>query len=123
VTAVCTGAKDSDSPSFAIFQGENGWMRLIGKPNVIEGVDYEFADETKPPVPNAAGGMSRAMESGKYDAPKMRHRMTQEFMDFARIVDSRDDTAAAACLERSVAVMTALETARKSAGIRFAVDA
>ena len=123
VTAVCTGAKDSDSPSFAIFQGENGWMRLIGKPNVIEGVDYEFADETKPPVPNAAGGMSRAMESGKYDAPKMRHRMTQEFMDFARIVDSRDDAAAAACLERSVAVMTALETARKSAGIRFAVDA
>jgi hypothetical protein len=63
------------------------------------------------------------MESGKYDAPKMRHRMTQEFMDFARIVDSRDDVAAAACLERSVAVMTALETARKSAGIRFAVDA
>ena len=53
----------------------------------------------------------------------MRHRMTQEFMDFARIVDTKDDAAAAACLEKSVAVMTALETARKSAGIRFAVDA
>ncbi|MBP3736198.1 MAG: Gfo/Idh/MocA family oxidoreductase [Lachnospiraceae bacterium] len=122
VTGVCTGAKDSDSPSFAIFQGENGWMRLIGKPNTMEGVEYEFADDTKPPVPNAAGGMSRAMESGKFTAPEMRHRMTQEFRDFARIVDTGDDAAAAAFLEKSVAVMTALETARKSAGIRFAVD-
>jgi hypothetical protein len=49
--------------------------------------------------------------------------MTQEFMDFARIVDTKDDAAAAICLEKSVAVMTALETARKSAGIRFGVDA
>ena len=38
------------------------------------------------------------------------------------IPDTRDDAAAAACLEKSVAVITALETARKSAGIRFAVD-
>ncbi len=121
-TAICTAAKDSDSPSFAIFQGENGWMRMIGKPNVIEGVDYEYVDDTKPPVPNAAGGMSRAMEKGKFTAPEMRHRMTQEFIDFARIVDTKDDAAAAACLEKSVAVMTALETARKSAGIWFAVD-
>ena len=97
-------------------------MRLIGKPNTMEGVEYEFADDTKPPVPNAAGGMSRAMESGKFTAPEMRHRMTQEFRDFARIVDTGDDAAAAAFLEKSVAVMTALETARKSAGIRFAVD-
>ena len=122
VTAVCTGAKDSDSPSFCIFQGEDGWMRLIGKPNVIEGVDYEYADDDKPPVPNAAGGMSRAMVTGKYVSEGIRHRMTQEFVDFARIIDEKDSASAEYYLQKSLEVMRTLEKARKSAGIVFGVD-
>ena len=46
--------------------------------------------------------MSRAMES-EVRAPEMRHRMTQEFMDFARIVDTKMMLAAAAAW--SVAVL------------------
>ncbi len=122
MTAVCTAAKDSDSPSFAIFQGEDGWMRLLGKPNAIEGVEYSFTDRTKPPVSNASGGVSRVMETGTFAAVEKGHRMRREFMDFARIIDTGNDTDASYCLRKSLEVISALETARKSAGIRFAAD-
>ena len=31
---MCIGTKDTDGPNAAVIQGENGWMRMDGKPNV-----------------------------------------------------------------------------------------
>lgn len=121
--AVCTGAKDSDSPCFSIIQGEKGWMRVNGKPNVMTGLDVEVVDEVNPrQTPSASGGMQRAVFERHYAADPVHHRMTREFEDFARIIEERDDEAAAAAIATSVQVMTVLETARKAAGIRFGVD-
>lgn len=120
--AACTGAKDSDSPSFAIFQGEDGWMRMVGKPNVMEGLEFQFADDSKPLEPNAAGGMSRAMTAGTYMDTDRRHRMPREFVDFARIIDTRNAKEADDYLEKSLTVMRTLEKARKAAGISFPAD-
>ena len=122
-TATLAGAKDSDSPSHTIFQGELGWMKVLGKPNMTEGIDLEYFDEAHPEgIPSASGGMERAVIREHFDAPALHHRMTPEFTDFARIIDDKDDQAAAVCLKNSLAVMRVLEKSRKGAGIRFGVD-
>ena len=48
--------------------------------------------------------------------------MTQEFVDFARIIDEKDSASAEYYLQKSLEVMRTLEKARKSAGIVFGVD-
>ena len=48
--------------------------------------------------------------------------MTREFADFADIIDTKNDAAAHTALENSLAVIGALESARKYAGIRLGVD-
>ena len=95
-----------------------------GKPNVMTGLDVEVVDEENPrQVPSASGGMQRAVITRHHEADPVHHRMTREFGDFARIIEERDDEAAAKAIATSVQVMTVLETARKAAGIRFGVDA
>ena len=121
--AVCTGAKDSDSPSFICVQGDKGWMRINGKPNVPATLDVEYFDVEHPEgIPSPSGGISRAMIRETITPQPVRHRMTTEFMDFARIIDDADKDAAEESLERSLAVIQVLESARKHAGIHFGVD-
>ena len=122
-TATLTGAKDADSPSHTIIQGEKGWLKVLGKPNVPEGVDIEYQDEANPDgVPSPSGGIQRAMIRDHFDTPKLHHRMTPEFEDFAKIIDTMDAEAAEVCMNNSLAVMKVLEQSRKAAGIRFGVD-
>lgn len=122
-TAVCTAAKDSDSPCYVTVQGEKGWMRLNGKPNSATTSELSYFDEEHPdPVMSAAGSMDRAMIHESFEAPEVRHRMTQEFADFARIIDGADTESAALYLQKSLEVIQTLEQARKDAGIHFAVD-
>ena len=118
----CLGAKDSDSPCQVLIQGEKGYLRQLGKPNVPEGAEWEVVDEAKGVAPNAAGGMSRAMEKGAFEAEPQHHRMTQEFCDFAAIIGQHDRKRGEECLAWSLAVMRTLEKARKGAGIVFAAD-
>lgn len=122
-TAVCSAAKDSDSDCFVMVQGEKGWMRLNGKPNSATQASLTYLDPEHPePVKSAAGSMDRAVIREEFSAPAMRHRMTQEFKDFAKIIDTRDDKSADRYLSKSVTVIETLEAARKAAGIRFGVD-
>ena len=44
---------------------------------------------------------------------------TQEFTDFARVIDEKDYETAKEFLDETVAVVKVLETARKKAGIEF----
>ncbi len=123
VVAVCLGAKDSDSPSFALIQGEKGWMKLDGKPNLLTGLEIEVVDDDiKETVANASGGQSRAVVHETYRLEPVHHRMTKEFFDFARIITEKDSAEADRLMEASLAVIHSLEEARKSAGIRFGVD-
>lgn len=122
-TATCTGAKDSDSPGFVIIQGEKGWIKLGVHPSFPDHFDAEYQDPNNQElVPSPSGGMQRAMISVHFEAEKVHHRMTREFADFADIIDTKNDAAAHTALENSLAVIGALESARKYAGIRFGVD-
>ena len=119
-SAICTGSKDSDSPGFVSIQGEKGFMRIEGKPNVASALQTTYVDENvKEKVKDNAGAMVRATITEEFETPAPFHRMTQEFQDFSRIIDEKDLKAAAELIEESVTVVGVLETARKKVGIEF----
>lgn len=119
-SAVCTGSKDSDSPGFISIQGEKGFMKINNKPNIASELTTIYTDENvKEKVKDAAGAMVRATITEDFKAPENHHRMTQEFTDFARMIDEKDYETAHKFLEESVAVVDILEKARFSAGIEF----
>ena len=122
--AVCVGTKDSDGPNSAVIQGEKGWLRMNGKPNVDNELEVEVVrqDAGVPAVLSAAGSIDRTFVSRRYETEAVPHRMCAEFGDFARIIDERDKVEAGKLLDQSLIVMEVLETARKSAGIRFGCD-
>lgn len=119
-SAVCTGTKDSDSPGFISIQGEKGWMKIDSKPNIADALTTTYTDETvKEKVRDAAGAMVRATITEIFKAPEKHHRMTQEFTDFARVIDENDYDTAHDFLTETVTVVGVLEKARKKAGIAF----
>ena len=90
-SAVCTGAKDSDSPCFVQIQGEKGYMRIEGKPNVAPNLTIVITDYTKDElVRDAAGAMVRPVLKEEFIPDEVHHRMTREFKDFARMIDEKD---------------------------------
>ena len=90
-SAVCTGAKDSDSPGFVSIQGEKGYMRIDGKPNVAPNLTIVITDDNSASGErDAAGAVVRAVSTEKFIPEKVHHRMTREFKDFARIIDNKD---------------------------------
>lgn len=119
-SAVCTGTKDSDSPGYISIQGEKGWMKIDSKPNIADALLTTYVDENvKEKVRDAAGAMVRATKAEHFKAPEKHHRMTQEFADFARMIDEKDYETARKFLEESVTVVGILEKARTKAGIVF----
>ena len=135
--AVCIGTKDTDGPNAAVIQGENGWMRMDGKPNVDNNLEAavvgstDGADSQRAMQAGEAQGQVRLSASGSvdrtftrhyYEAEKVHHRMCAEFKDFARIIDRKEDSEAQDLLQKSLMVMEVLEKARKFAGIRFGCD-
>lgn len=105
-SAVCTAAKDSDSPCFVVIQGEKGYMRIDGKPNVAPNLTVSYRDETKEGlVKDAAGAMVRPFITEEFIPEKSHHRMTKEFMDFAGIIDAGDRKAADELAEETLEVM------------------
>lgn len=119
-SAICTGSKDSDSPGYISVQGEKGFMRIDGKPNVAAALQTTYVDENiKEKVKDNAGGMVRATITEQFEAPVPFHRMTQEFTDFANIIDTNNLEKAEELMEESVTVVGILETARTKAGIKF----
>ncbi|MDO4459294.1 MAG: Gfo/Idh/MocA family oxidoreductase [Clostridia bacterium] len=119
-TAVCTGAKDTDSPGYVTIQGEKGYMRIEGKPNIADKLMVTYIDENaEAGGRDAAGSVIRPFITEYYTAPEKHHRMTEEFEDFARIADSKDYASAKILLDETVQVMNVLEKARLSANIIF----
>ena len=110
-SAVCTGAKDSDSPCFVSIQGEKGFMKIDGKPNVAPNLTTVIIDEAGGTVRDAAGAVVRATKTEQFLPPEVHHRMTQEFIDFASIIDKKDFAAAEKLYEETLGVMKIISDA------------
>ncbi len=112
-SAVCTGAKDSDSPCFISIQGEKGWMRIDGKPNVAPNltvthvIDAPAGSEQR----DAAGAIIRQTTTETFVPEPHHHRMTQEFTDFARIIDTDDRATSDHLAAETLNVMKVVEAA------------
>ena len=105
--ATALGAKDSDSPSFALIQGDKGWIKVIGAPNELKSFEI-YLRET---------GDVKKFELNRYD-----FRMVHEFKEFAQIYHGKDFDKMRAGLDISLAVLQTAETARLGAGINFPCD-
>ena len=105
-SAVCTGAKDSDSPGFVSIQGEKGYMRIDGKPNVAPNLTIVITDDNSASGErDAAGAVVRAVSSEEFIPKKVHHRMTREFKDFAYIIDNKDRIMADRYVSETLGVM------------------
>lgn len=122
-SAVCTGAKDSDSPCYIQLQGEKGWMRLEGKPNSPSKLVTVYVNENDDTlVKDASGAMVRSTLTETYEPQPVPHRMTPEFRDFAAIIDGKSPEHRQEyqkLSQETLEVVRILEQARESAGIVF----
>ena len=103
-TAVCVGAKDSQSPPGRLIQGTRGYLRMESLPHEVSGITV-VTDRSRTIV-----------------AAPVEHPMVPELTACAAMFESGDFTRCYADLDASVAVMGLLETARLQAGIRFGAD-
>ena len=104
--ATAVAAKDSDSPSFFMIQGESGWIRADGTPN-------ELASFT--------GGL-RGRQEKSYALNCHEHRMVPEFEAMRDIFARKDYLSVEEGLQTSRTVMAVMEKARLMAGIQFRAD-
>ena len=103
--AVLSGAKDSDSPGYAIVQGEKGYIKVNGIPSQVVELTVRINGETRTFTEN-----------------RKVHRMVDEMLEFDRILTEKEWEKAERLLDHSLTVMKLLETARKSGGIHFPAD-
>ena len=104
--ATAVAAKDSDSPSFFMIQGESGWIRADGTPN-------ELASFTV--------GL-RGRQEKSYALNCHEHRMVHEFEAMREIFTRKDYMSVEEGLQTSRTVMAVMEKARLMAGIQFRAD-
>ena len=104
--ATAAAAKDSDSPSFFMIQGESGWIRADGTPN-------ELASFT-------VGLRGRGEKSYALNCHK--HRMVPEFEAMRDIFARKDYLSVEEGLQTTRTVMAVMEKARLMADIQFRAD-
>ena len=104
--ATAVAAKDSDSPSFFMIQGESGWIRADGTPN-------ELASFTV--------GL-RGRQEKSYALNCHEHRMVPEFEAMRDIFARKDYLSVEEGLQTSRTVMAVMEKARLMAGVQFRAD-
>lgn len=102
-SAVCSGAKDSQSPCHATIQGDKGYVKICGPTNAAEQVEFKLIQ-------------SDAVTDNK---GKYAHRMVDEFKVFAALCHSQDYSSCYELLDHSLIVVNVLTQARESAGIIF----
>lgn len=106
--ATALGAKDSDSPGFALIQGEKGWIKVIGAPNELKSFEICLRE---------TGDVKR------FELNSYAFRMVHEFKAFAQIYHGKNFDKVRTGLNISLAVLQTAETARLGAGIKFPCDA
>lgn len=101
----CTGAKDSNSPSFAIIQGTKGYIKINGPVNQCISFEVVIGDKVE-----------------TYNEQKFSNRMVYEVIDFANMYHKNDLKKCYGLLEHSLNVVETAVMARKDAGIIFPAD-
>ena len=92
--ASCIAAKDSDSPSSFIVQGDNGFIRVDGAPNTFNSVEFKIRGE----------------EIKRFNLNRFENRMVHEFIEFAKIFETKNYSAVENALQTSLDVMKILES-------------
>lgn len=100
--SVCSGAKDSASPSQTLIQGEKGYIRLTSAPNTALSVE----------ISTSAGFQT-------IDLNQYANRMVSELNAFAQMFNAGDYDTCYRNLDHSLSVMHVLTDARNKAGILF----
>lgn len=104
--AVCTGAKDSVSPSGITIQGTKGYIEINDRPGFVRNVKLHLNDGTEMML----------------DGPDEGNPMTHEFRVMRKCVQDDDFERTYSWVNASLDTMYVLSAARKSAGIVFAAD-
>ena len=103
--AVCCGAKDSESPGFAMVQGEKGCLKLEGPASASTEAWFLNRD-------------SRKLLSRESDPQSLGRGISE----FAKLIREQDYPSCYDMLGQTLLVMEILVTARKDAGIVFGTD-
>lgn len=91
--ALCTGAKDTDAPSFGLLQGDNGWLRIDGPVSTMYSITICLRGEQPRQIP----------------LPPVSHRLAPEFKAIADILHRQDYDTMNRLLEHSLAVMQTID--------------
>lgn len=102
----CCGAKDSESPSYAVIQGENGYIKLNSPANTCKSFEVGILKQNKE----------------EYNYQKIENRMVYELKEFLSIYKNKDYEKAEKFLSYTSDVMNTIVNLRKSAGIVFDND-
>lgn len=100
--SVCTGAKDSGSPSQVVIQGLDGYLALTSAPNVAASVELNIKGK-------------KTFFNGNY----AQNHMEYEFKRFYQMYSQGHYDECYRYLQHSIAVMQILTQGRKQAGIIF----
>ncbi len=91
--SLCTGAKDTDAPSFGLLQGDNGWLRIEGSVSTMAAITICLRGQQPRQIPLAP----------------VSHRLAPEFAAFADILRRQDFASMNRLLDHSLAVMTVVD--------------
>ena len=91
--ALCTGAKDTDTPSFGLLQGDNGWLRIDGPVSTMSSITLCLRGQQPKQIP----------------LPPVNHRLAPEFAAFAEIFHRQDFDTMNHLLDHSLAVMQTID--------------
>lgn len=110
--AVLSAAKDSESPSFMLVQGEKGWLQVPGKPIYMEKLRWAFTKDADHDQFSLHKGQE-LQGVQEYVPPQKSNRMTAEFREYARIIDRCDTAAGEKFLDRTLTASRVLDMAVK----------
>ena len=86
--ASCIAAKDSESPSYFLIQGDKGYIKINSAPNAFKNVEVNLRGDIK-----------------KFDKNLYENRMVEEFIDFGKIFEESNYSAMEDYLRNSLNVM------------------
>ena len=90
---LCTGAKDTDAPSFGLLQGDNGWLRIDGPVSTMASITICL----------------RGQQPQQIDLPPVSHRLAPEFAAIADILHRQDYATMNQLLDHSLTVMKVVD--------------
>lgn len=90
--AICTAAKDSDNPSRVIIQGEKGWIKISGTPNILPDVEVSI----------------RGKYHENFSPNRYTSRLCHQFEEMLKIYKNRDYGEMSQRLQHSLDVMRTL---------------